>query len=215
MTGDTGGFWRIRELAVTASTNADAGKAAEKGEAEGLVVRALKQTAGKGRHGRSWESPEGNLYASLLLRPDCSPRHAVAFGFAASLAVRDVVSAAVPDVPVTLKWPNDVLADGRKIGGILLETATQKSGMVDWLVIGIGINIEQYPKETLYPATSLGDLAGTLPSPDGLLNSLLARVRVWKENLENQGFAGIRETWLTYAHKGQMSVKLPNETVAG
>ena len=124
--------WRIRQLAETSSTNDEAKRAAEAGEDEGLVVWALKQTAGRGRHGRLWESPEGNIYCSVLLRPDCDARHAGHYSFVAALALADTVHEFLPNAAVTLKWPNDVLVDGKKISGILLESPAA-ARLIGWL----------------------------------------------------------------------------------
>ena len=108
----------LRRVPVTASTNDDAVKAAEAGEAEGLVIWALRQTAGKGRHGRAWESPEGNLYCSVLLRPKEGTREAGLYSFVAALALYDTVRQCLPVAEIALKWPNDVLVEGEKIAGI-------------------------------------------------------------------------------------------------
>ncbi|MDD5586680.1 MAG: biotin--[acetyl-CoA-carboxylase] ligase [Alphaproteobacteria bacterium] len=148
-------FYRLRLLDVTASTNEDAKKAAAAGEAEGLVVQALRQTAGRGRQGRSWDSPKGNLYASVLLRPRCSPQETGLYSFVAALAVYDCVRAFLPQADIRLKWPNDVLANGKKISGVLLEAAPAENGKIEWLVIGVGINASHHPENGLYPATSL------------------------------------------------------------
>jgi BirA family biotin operon repressor/biotin-[acetyl-CoA-carboxylase] ligase len=252
-------MFNIRQISVTTSTNADAIKAAEAGEPEGLVIWALKQTAGRGRHGRTWESPEGNLFASILLRPGCDARHAGHYGFVAALAVRDTVieclgfnkTGGVPlplreglgegaknlDPPpaksknllrkskilrpppqggrVTLKWPNDVLADGKKVSGILLEAAPVKNGTIDWLVIGIGINVEHEPENALYPATSLR-AAGAAPPPlSDILDKLLGHLFRRKNVLENEGFAVLRAAWLEHAQKGKLSVRLPDRMMEG
>ncbi len=148
-------FFRLRQVAVTASTNEDAKQAAIDGEAEGLVVQALRQTAGRGRQGRVWESPEGNLYMSVLLRPACGPQAAGHYSFVAALAVFDTVRAFLPQAEVLLKWPNDVLVNGKKISGLLLEAAPVENGRMDWLVLGIGVNVLHHPENALYPTTSL------------------------------------------------------------
>jgi BirA family transcriptional regulator, biotin operon repressor / biotin---[acetyl-CoA-carboxylase] ligase len=206
--------YNVRKLDVTASTNDDAKKAAADGESEGLVIWALQQTKGRGRMGRAWESPKGNLHASILLRPDCSIRQASHYVFVAALALHDAVRAQLTKSHLTLKWPNDVLADGKKIGGILLETSTM-GDKLDWLVVGIGLNAEHYPKESLYPATSLRVL-GAVPAPlENTLETLLERFYHWKDTLEKQGFAGIRAKWLHHAQKGRLSVRLPKETIEG
>ena len=105
--------WRIRQLAVTASTNDDVRAAAESGEVEGLVIHALRQEAGRGRQGRVWQSPIGNLYCSFLIRTELDPRIISQMSFVTALAIADTVSHFVPNHSVQVKWPNDVLV-GRK-----------------------------------------------------------------------------------------------------
>src|SRR5271163_1347566 len=117
-------IWRIKKLDTATSTNDEVKHGAASSESEGFVVWALRQTAGRGRYGRTWESPEGNLYASILLRPACDMKQAAHYGFAAALALHDTVQVLAPQTKITLKWPNDVLADGKKISGILLETSS-------------------------------------------------------------------------------------------
>src|ERR1700733_1350391 len=105
-------LWRIKKLDTVASTNDEAKREAiVSDEPEGLVVWAKQQTAGRGRYGRSWGSPEGNLYISILLRPGCDTMHAPQYGFGASLAIRDTVHGFLPKANVALKWPNDVLVN--------------------------------------------------------------------------------------------------------
>jgi BirA family biotin operon repressor/biotin-[acetyl-CoA-carboxylase] ligase len=201
--------WRIRRLAVTASTNDDAKKAARGGEPEGLVVWALRQTDGKGRHGRTWESPEGNLYCSLLLRPACAPKDFGQYGFVAALALYDVVHEYAPNTSVTLKWPNDVLADGKKISGVLIESGE------GWLIVGMGLNILSHPEGGLYPATSLCALGGTETDVKTILERLLERITHWQNVLKTESFASIRVAWLERAGQGRVMVKLPQGVVEG
>jgi BirA family biotin operon repressor/biotin-[acetyl-CoA-carboxylase] ligase len=200
--------WVVRNLAVTESTNDDAKKAAEGGEPEGLVIWALRQTAGRGRHGRNWESPEGNLYCSLLLRPVCETKDFSQYAFVAALALYDVVKALAPKAGITLKWPNDVLADGKKISGVLLESGP------GWLVAGMGLNILNHPEGGLYPATSLQAL-GVQTDPKTALDKLLERIVHWQAILQKDGFTPIRGAWLERAGQGRMMVKLPQGTVEG
>jgi BirA family biotin operon repressor/biotin-[acetyl-CoA-carboxylase] ligase len=297
--------WRIRRLEVTASTNDDARRADAAGEAEGLVIVAARQTSGRGRHGRVWDSPEGNLHCSVLLRPDGMPERAGLYGFVAALAVYDVVSAylrqgrssspplaggvrgggvtlgsmfqnlkhrtriasPLPNPPrkgegiapvlphmessITLKWPNDVLANGKKISGILAEVAG------DALIVGIGLNVAHHPDAALYPATSLaaegarlddikcctngavplplaGGVRGGLvelsasfdsppPSPPAsgrgaltaILDMLLERFGHWHDVMQAEGFAPIRAAWLERAQRGDVTARLPQETLQG
>jgi BirA family biotin operon repressor/biotin-[acetyl-CoA-carboxylase] ligase len=203
-------MFRIQKLAVTPSTNDDAKAAARHGEGAGLVIWALRQTAGRGRRGRSWESPEGNLYASILLRPACDTRRAPLYGFAAALAVHDLVQGHAPRAAVTLKWPNDVLADGKKISGILPETE-EANGRIDWLVLGIGLNVEHAPAGALYPVATLRAIGGNAELPQ-LLDELLAALARRTAVLEKEGAAALLAAWQAHAHKGPLSVRLPDDT---
>ncbi len=207
-------IFKLRQLPVTASTNDDAKRAAESGEAEGLVVQALHQTAGKGRQGRVWESPEGNLYASVLLRPRCTAQEAGCYAFVAALAVADVVKAVLPKSDVELKWPNDVLVGGKKISGVLLEANPPTDGKIDWLVIGVGLNVSHYPDEGLFPATSMA-AEGVKTGVQEALETLLTRLSHWRGVLQRQGFEPLRTAWLALAKKGPLVARLPQETVEG
>ena len=202
------GRWRIQRLDSTPSTNDDIRRAALRGEREGMAVTALRQTAGRGRQGRVWESPEGNLYCSALLRPKNMPAVAGFYSFVAALAVRDAVSAFLPKIAVSLKWPNDVLAGDRKISGILLEITD------DALIVGIGINVAHFPENTLYPATSLRAEGGKAELGK-LLDILLERLGAWHDLMQAAGFNLIRTNWLAHAKTGVLTAKLPGETLVG
>lgn len=205
---------RILHLPTTASTNADAKVAAESGEPEGLVVHALRQTAGRGRQGRGWESPEGNLYMSLLLRPHCPPQEAGRYSFAAALAIYDAVQGGLPDAPVQLKWPNDVLVGGKKISGLLLEAGAAEGGVIPWLVIGIGINVRHHPEQALYPTTSLA-AEGAAADVEDVLQALLAWLDHWLKVLRAEGFSPLRQAWLARARTGVITARLPNAIFEG
>jgi BirA family biotin operon repressor/biotin-[acetyl-CoA-carboxylase] ligase len=201
--------YTIRQIAVTASTTDDAKRAAEAGEAEGLVIWALRQTAGRGRHGREWQSPEGNLYCSVLLRPKIPWQVIGRYSFVAANAMYDTVRQCLPVADITLKWPNDVLVEGQKIGGILLEI------MDDALIIGIGLNVLHHPEKALYPCTSLRT-AGASPKPlDEILDMLLQNIDHWYGLMQNEGFEPIRAFWLKHAATSVMTVRLPQGSVAG
>ncbi len=211
----TPSFFRIQELDVTASTNAVAKQAAEAGEAEGLVVRALRQTAGKGRLGRTWESPEGNLYASVLLRPrSITLQWAALYSFAAALAVHDAVLKACPEASLQLKWPNDVLVEDKKISGILIETAPVVQNLVDWIVVGVGINVASHPQEALYPTTSLSE-QGASVTVDAILTYFLQSLEQWRQTLYYDGFCPLRKAWLSDAKMGPMVVRTPTGEIQG
>lgn len=187
------------------STNDEAKRLAEAGAAHGTIVWALEQTAGRGRMDRSWSSPRGNLFMTLILRPVQPAHEAAGIGFVAALAVADTVAGLLPShVPVGLKWPNDVLVDGRKAAGILLEASANATGHLDWLVLGIGVNLADAPKAALYPTAALSQFMPaqsiSAPSPTEALAKLAAafdrRFALWNA----QGFGGIREDWLVRAH---------------
>lgn len=200
--------WRIRRLATTASTNDDVRAAAEAGEAEGLVITAAMQSGGRGRQGRVWESPQGNLYASVLLKPAGMPRVAPFYGFAVAVSIAAALQSCLPKADIALKWPNDVLVSGAKISGILLEVCA------DALIIGFGVNVAAAPQQTPYPATSLMAQGGH-ETPENLLNAVLAGLADWDEDLRANGFGRLRQEWLRRARKGDMEVRLPGETLRG
>jgi BirA family biotin operon repressor/biotin-[acetyl-CoA-carboxylase] ligase len=159
------------------STNDEARRLAEGGAAEGLVVIAEEQLAGRGRAGRRWYTPPGtNLAFSLVLRPDVPPVLAPRLTMLASVAVCEAVEQ-VAGLPARLKWPNDVLVGGKKAGGILLESSLAGDRM-DYAVLGIGLNVAQAPPAELvdFPATALDAEAGRTVDRLGLLRAILERL---------------------------------------
>ena len=191
----------------TVSTNIDAHDLAAKGPIQPLWIRADYQTDGKGRMGREWVSPIGNLYASGLFSVTGPLNVTAQLSFVAALAIADTVSIYAPNADISLKWPNDVLVGGAKISGILLETGQGQYGA--YAVVGIGLNIEHHPNTTIYPATHLLDHMGedSLNGPEPLytgveavLATLAARFEVWRKRHSEEGFAPLREAWLLRAH---------------
>ncbi len=146
----------VRHYESLGSTNDEARRLADAGAAHGTVVAAREQTAGRGRVGRSWVSPPGNLYLSVLLRLDLPPARRAELSFVAALAVFDLVDAVLPGSRVMLKWPNDVLVEDAKISGILVEQADAAT------IVGIGVNVAHCPADTPYPATSLAEHLSSL-----------------------------------------------------
>ena len=199
----------IRRLDATSSTNDDAKQAAASGAEAGLVVWALRQNAGRGRQGRVWESPAGNLTFSVLLRPALPLRDWGFYSFAAALAVFDTVRAFLPDAAVALKWPNDVLVGGKKISGLLLEAAD------DALIVGIGLNVACAPKAALYPATSLVAESGRDFDLATVLTKILEALDARLSGLEASGFEPLRQDWLSHARRGPLTVQLPRERFDG
>lgn len=148
-------------LDETTSTNDEAKRGAKNGEPHGATWVAESQTAGRGRQGRMWISPRGeNLLFSVLARVACVPARLPPLALVAGLAVRDAVARAAPEADVRIKWPNDVLANGKKVAGVLVE-ATMRSNEVEAVIVGIGINVHtrQFPAEIADRATSVS-LAG-------------------------------------------------------
>lgn len=170
----TGRGYRLHGFEEVGSTSTEASAAAAAGDVGDVWYAALKQTAGRGRRGRAWETPAGNLAASLLIVPDCDPAIAATLGFVAGVALNRALGATLPAAivrqgvdgasRVALKWPNDVLADGAKLAGILLEAQKQPNGR-HAVVIGFGVNIVSAPEGLPYPATSLEALGAGIDAP--------------------------------------------------
>jgi len=174
------------------STNEEARRLAVAGERGPLWILAHEQSAGRGRRGRAWVSERGNLFATLLTR--AAPPVAAQLAFAAGLAAGETMAALAPNARMTLKWPNDVLLDGRKAAGILLEGLIE-----DALAIGVGLNLAHHPQVTEFPAISIAALTGSAPDPrDGLLR-LAGRMAAWYEIWNGGGFATVRTAWLARA----------------
>jgi len=180
------------------STNSEALRLARDGDRGPLWIAALEQTAGRGRRGREWLSQDGNLTVSLLMSGSFAPRVAATLGFVAALAVHEACSASVPGSHLTLKWPNDLLADDAKLAGILLESEIHGDRLA--VVVGIGVNVLSAPASTDRPATSLRALGHSVT-----LETLFARLTdawcrheaIWDQG---RGFAAIRRLWLERAH---------------
>lgn len=201
------------------STNIEAKRLAEEGAEDGTLVWAREQSKGRGRRGRGFVSPPGNLYLSLIVRPDSPPQEAAQLSFVTALAVGDAVgSVAPPMIEVHYKWPNDVLFNGRKACGILLESQLGAEGKLEWLVIGAGVNVRSYPGETSFPATSLHFEGGDKSITEvDVLESFARHFQAWVNRWLDDGFAPIRRAWLQHAYRlgEQIEVRLPNETLEG
>ena len=210
--------YRLVALDSVDSTNEEAKRRAREGAEDGTLIWAGEQTAGKGRGGRLWTSPPGNLYLSLVLRPDCPPAEAAQLSFVAALGVGDAVGSVAPPMEVRYKWPNDVLFNDRKGAGILLESQIAADGGLDWLVLGCGINVQSYPDSAEGTATSLR-FEGAPADLDSvvLLEAFGRHFLSWVNRWLEEGFEPIRKRWLTHA-KGlgeAIQVRLPKETLHG
>lgn len=200
------------------STNEDARRRIKEGALPGTVVWARQQTAGRGRRGRPWSSPSGNLFLSLAVQPKCSRSDAAQLSFLAAVVVAETVAAQLPSGrEVTLKWPNDVLVEGAKISGILLEGENDPGGGEPWVIVGIGLNVESSPDDTPYPATNLSRERSEALDVSPLVEALVTQWANWYARWEVGGFSIIRAAWLARAHNlnGDIIAKLPQETVEG
>jgi BirA family transcriptional regulator, biotin operon repressor / biotin---[acetyl-CoA-carboxylase] ligase len=198
------------------STNSEALTLARVGERGPLWITAERQSAGRGRRGRSWTSEHGNLFASLLLTDPAPAEHWPELAFVAALAVHDAVAdlAETLKPQLAIKWPNDVLLAGRKFAGILIEGEGAKEGAV---AVGIGVNCTSHPKDTGFPATDLG-AAGEKISAAKLFRALsvkmLGRLAQWNRG---EHFSTIRTDWLArVAGLGDvLRVRLADREVSG
>ncbi len=210
--------WRLVWRETVGSTNEEAKSLARRGAAEGTLVSALAQTAGRGRRGREWRSPPGNLYLSLVLRPSCPPDRAAQLGFAAALAVADALGALVPELAgLAGKWPNDVLLDGRKVAGILLESEIGEGQNLAFLVVGVGVNLISAPPDVEFPATSIASQGYRPSEPAALLEAFARHFDAWLRCWRKVGFAPLRAAWLARAvGLGEpIRVRLENATLYG
>ncbi len=183
----------------TESTNDVAFKLAEEGAPEGTVVVAESQRRGKGRLGRHWESPPGvNLYCSIILRPPILPQKASQLTFLSAVAVARAVAATTSLQPA-IKWPNDVLVEGRKVAGLLNEMSAETE-KVNFVVLGVGININmeqtQFPADLRHPASSLAIEAGGTISRIGVTRAFLKALDALYDDYLAHGYEPVRTEWL-------------------
>jgi len=198
--------YRLTEFDRVDSTNAEALAAARAGDEGRRWFVTTEQTAGRGRRQRAWSTPRGNLASSILEVLDVNPAAAATLGFAAGLALQRALRAVSMEALVrsasnadyVLKWPNDVLGNGQKLAGILLEAEARVDGRLA-VVVGIGTNVVSAPEGTPYPATSLQAL-GISASAEELFAALSD---TWSEYVGiwdgGRGFAEIRRQWLEHA----------------
>lgn len=198
-------------LETTGSTNDDAKAQARAGAAEGTIVQALRQTAGRGRQGNHWMSEPGNLYMSMILRPQVSAAQSGQLSFLAAVALAQTVQFLLPPAAeIALKWPNDLLIGGRKAAGILLEAeSVSGKAAVDWLVLGIGLNLRHAPEGAVSLLEAGAENIDLTAARDVLVGNVLALYRRWQQ----EGFAVIRSAWLERAaHLGKtIRIRLPGE----
>ncbi len=197
------------------STNQEAMRQARAGAASGVVVIADVQSAGRGRHGRRWQSIRGNLLLSLMLRPGVAVDKLPQVSFVAGLAAADAADAFLHCGPVGLKWPNDILLDDAKLCGILIESELAGAD-VEWMVVGVGMNIVAAPENLDYKATSLaahGSDATRDQVADAFLSAFRRRWQGWRE----EGFEKVRAAWMSRAWRAGnlVSVSTGAELLSG
>ncbi|MDO9503424.1 biotin--[acetyl-CoA-carboxylase] ligase [Falsiroseomonas sp.] len=184
--------WRLRIEDSLPSTSDVLQRLAVAGEPEGLAILAREQSGGKGRDGRVWSSPRGNLYFSLLLRPGGPVRDAGRWALVAGLVmVEGLAPFATDPAALRLKWPNDVLMGDAKLAGVLCESAATVEGGLDWFIMGIGANLAAPP--ALPDRATIG--LGAIP-PEQVACSMLAALERLRALWRDQGFAAIRTAWM-------------------
>lgn len=206
------------------STNEEARRLAEGGASHGAVIWAKRQTSGRGRMGRAWVSEEGNLFCSILLSPGCDLATSGQLAFVTSVAAYDTIEPILPNGgDLRCKWPNDILFEDKKLGGILLEsfeTADLNPGqnsMIRWIVAGIGINIESHPNKTDFPATHLKEAGVEIISAKIVLSRFIHHFITAYDLWSKKGFTPIRKRWMENAWRlGEaIEVRVNDEMVKG
>jgi BirA family biotin operon repressor/biotin-[acetyl-CoA-carboxylase] ligase len=199
------------------STNEEARRLAASGHRGPIWITAGRQTAGRGRRGRAWVSPIGNLSATLLISPSKPAAECAQLSFVAAIAAADAASSFAPGADIKVKWPNDVLANGKKLAGILLESASGADGALSFLAIGIGMNLAHFPPDTEFPATSLAALGIAAPTPSDALGQLASGFAKWYDIWMTKGFSPIHDAWLARAAGlgTRIRARLTNEETSG
>lgn len=182
--------WRLSVHESLPSTQTLAIEKAEQGEPGGLALLARRQSQGRGRAGRAWQSQRGNLHLSVLLRPNGPAREIAGHALLAAVALHEAALVHAPDRPLRLKWPNDLMEEGAKVAGILAEASLDPAGRIAHLVLGFGVNLAQAPEVEGRAVACLGPIA-----PEDFAGTLLGRLAHWQEVRAAEGFAPIRAAW--------------------
>ena len=209
--------YHLHHLPQVDSTNEEARRMALENSLIPTWIIADVQTAGRGRRGRAWDSPSGNLMTTLYLPHAPEPKQAGQLAFVAGLALETTVRHFIGEgASVSLKWPNDVLIDGKKASGILLES-TQQDPQRRWLAIGLGLNLATHPQDTPYPATNISAITGKSVSNLQALEVLAAAFEGLYQQWKMGGFAPVLQAWRAVAHGigGPLVARLENQTIEG
>jgi BirA family transcriptional regulator, biotin operon repressor / biotin---[acetyl-CoA-carboxylase] ligase len=200
------------------STMDEARRQIAQGVATPFWIIAARQTKGRGRRNRVWTSSAGNLFCTLVLNPETTVAEAAKLSFLTALSVGESLDQFTRNpLRIRFKWPNDVLLDGAKVAGVLLEAESHPAGPLVWLSIGIGVNLAHYPENTEWPATSLAASGIESPHPHAVLEALAARFAHWLERWRREGFAPVKTAWLDRAARvgEKIEVRLDKETLHG
>jgi len=206
----------IHEFDELDSTNSRAFElAASRQIFENQIILAKSQNSGRGRKDRSWNSPLGNLYFSLVLQPKISLQKVPQISFVAICALRLAIEKISKNLPIQNKWPNDLLINKHKVAGLLLESKNSAQNC-EFVIVGIGVNLISNPTQTIFPAGNLKDF-GIEISTQKLLEKFLDEFEILYKNYLDFGFAGIRQIWLQGAYnlKEKISVKFDDEVLEG
>lgn len=189
--------WRLATYESLRSTSDLCRQLAEAGEPDGLAILARRQTHGRGSRGREWQAGEGNLFLSVLLRATIPAREAPLWALLAAVVMAEAVQPYVPEpARLRVKWPNDVLLDGAKLAGVLVESAARGDGGLEWMIIGFGANIATAPNVAGRQVACLARV-GTTPDATDVAGRVLSRLHHWRQVRLLEGFAPIRAAWLS------------------
>ncbi|MGF1464290.1 MAG: biotin--[acetyl-CoA-carboxylase] ligase [Maricaulaceae bacterium] len=198
---------RVERYAEVCSTNDTAKARARAGARPPFWICAERQTAGRGRRGRVWTHQPGNLAASAVYPRAGQPEPLSGFALLAGLAIAEALDGYLEPARIHLKWPNDVLVDGAKIAGVLIET--EGVGDAGWLVIGIGVNVSAHPSGLDRAVTDLTQALGEpAPSPDAVLDRLVDRFEARRRGWLGAGFPALKQAWAARAHPVGAPVKV-------
>ncbi len=212
--------YNLIALETVESTMAEARALAEQGEEaapDGTLIWAREQTKGRGRRGNTWDSPKGNFYSSLIVRPDVPASRAAELSFVTGCAIFDTVGEVCePGFECRLKWPNDILINDAKIGGLLLETKAEAGQPVDYVIIGFGMNLKSHPENTAFPATDFVEQGQAIPDTV-FLEAYARHFMEWAARWVEDGFEPIRHQWKWRAEGigKKIVVRLSNENLEG
>lgn len=180
------------------STSLEARRRIDRGDVDEVWIISNRQTAGYGRRGTAWDHLDGNLAATYLFSPAAPPDRFPQLSFVAALALCDAISAFTNRGTISLKWPNDVLVDGKKIAGLLLEFYPLPGQSL--IALGCGVNITGHPAQGAYEACHLSQFARAVPAALAMLEKIDACFYYLHREWADKGFAPIRRAWLDQAH---------------